>query len=417
MTAVGGDRPDTGRGLPEPVDTTGAGPAGLDLTGLVAGPAQVWGAVRLQPLLRTAPIADLRLHARLYDPDEVSVVKVGPRTAYVAYVPHAFVASWTTDATPAATYGTQLRDPEATGQPRGIGLHFRRRMARRDDKRRLRFLPLHLALEGYLALQFGGPAIAWEEWTRQAVTRGLSPRAEAAYTGVGIPGLADALRIFEIHPEQCGMLLYVADALAAAFVVPHPDDYRALHPTLLQDLYGELVHQYAHLYPAVPEFQTTLDDARVHTVADLRAELDRSRTAWSELDLLLVDGFPGATQLSSEPVYRMGRYTLSRFLPAFTPDTENHIGESITDEGGRLAYLKTFRLSAAQTRRGHLLGQLAAYDWNLDATAEALGTDRPGLVLRLDRSGFGHLLRPDILDACRNQARRLRRGRPRPPVG
>jgi hypothetical protein len=72
---------------------------------------------------------------------------------------------------------------------------------------------------------------------------------------------------------------------------------------------------------------------------------------------------------------------------------------------GRLAYLKTFRLSAAQTRRGHLLSRLAAHDWDLDATATALNTDRHGPALRLDRAGFGHLLRPDIIDACRNRAR------------
>src|SRR4051812_370152 len=56
-------------------------------------------------------------------------------------------------------------------------------MARRIDKDRLRFLPLHLALEGYLALSFGGPEIAWEEWSRRAIDNGLSPRAEEAYTG------------------------------------------------------------------------------------------------------------------------------------------------------------------------------------------------------------------------------------------
>jgi hypothetical protein len=85
---------------------------------------------------------------------------------------------------------------------------------------------------------------------------------------------------------------------------------------------------------------------------------------------------------------------------------DNHIGEVVTDDRGTVAYLKTFRLSAAQTRRGHLMSRLAGHDWDLDATAAALGTDRPGLVLRLDRAGFGHLLRPDILDACRAAARR-----------
>ncbi|WBC14885.1 hypothetical protein O7600_28055 [Micromonospora sp. WMMA1998] len=111
------------------------------------------------------------------------------------------------------------------------------------------------------------------------------------------------------------------------------------------------------------------------------------------------DGLLNAEGQTVTPVRRMGRFTLSRFLPAFHPDAENHIGETITDEDGRTAYLKTFRLSAAQTRWGHLLSQLAATDWDLDASAAALRTDRDGLVGRLDRAGFGHLLRPDIIDA------------------
>jgi hypothetical protein len=347
---------------------------------------------------------DLRLHARLYDPDELSIVQTGPRRAYVSYVPHAFVASWTTDRTPAAAYGTQLRDPATKGEPECIGLRFRRRMARRDDQQRLRFLPLHLAMEGYLLLQFGGPSIAWQEWTSQTVTRGLSPRVEASYAGQGVAGLEDALRVFEIHPDQCGMVLYVADALAAAFVVPHPDDYRALHPSLLQDFYGELLYQYAHLYPAAPDFAARLDDTRITDISDLRQQLAENLADWAAFHAVLAGGLLTA-QRQTEPVYRMGRFTVSRFLPAFDPDTENHIGETITDDAGRLAYLKTFRLSAAQTRRGHLLSQLAAHDWDLDSTAAAIGTDRDGFALRLDRAGFGHLLRPDIIDACRNRAR------------
>jgi hypothetical protein len=122
----------------------------------------------------------------------------------------------------------------------------------------------------------------------------------------------------------------------------------------------------------------------------------------------MAGGLLGEQRFTITPVQRMGRFTLARFLPSFDPDVENHIGETITDRAGHLAYLKTFRLSAGQVRRGHLLSQLAAYDWDLDATAAALNTDRQALVLRLDRAGFGHLLRPDIIDACRNLARKLR---------
>ncbi|MEU6073753.1 hypothetical protein [Micromonospora sp. NPDC047074] len=380
----------------------------IDLTGLTAGPAQTWGAVRLVPLLRSTPITDLRLHPRLYDSGELPIASTGPRTTYLAYVPHAFVATWSTDATPAAAYGTQLREPDDTGAPTGIRLAFRRRLARREDRRRLRFLPLHLAMEGYLTLQFGGPTIAWQDWTRNAVTRGLTPRVEASYTGAAITGLDDALRAFEIHHDQCGMVLYVADALAAAFVVPHPDDYRALHPTLLQDFYGELLFHYNYLYPAVPEFTARLDDTRIASIADLRDQLAQVGADWRAFHGLMAEGLFGAERLTVTPVQRMGRFTLARFLPAFDPEAENHIGETITDEIGQTAYLKTFRLSAAQTRRGHLLSQLAATDWDLDSTATALRTDRDGLVRRLDRAGFGHLLRPDIIDACRRRARELR---------
>ncbi|GAA4249717.1 ARPP-2 domain-containing protein [Dactylosporangium darangshiense] len=362
------------------------------IPGLRTGPAQTWGAARLVPLLRDEPIADLRLHARLHD-DELSIVELTPREAYIAFVPHAFVATWTSDGTPAAAYGTQLLDPRDGGLPRVAGLRFRRRMARREDRGRLRFLPLHLAMEGFLDLQFDGPPIAWQEWTREAVTRGLSPRVEESYRGAQVQGLDDALRIFEIHPGQCGLALYLADALASVFVVPHPDDYRALHPTLLRDFYGELLYLYTQLYPEVPGFAQPLDAARVHSFADLRAEVERVRGEWVRFhdDVMLT-----LRAMPSRPVYRMGRFTLGRFLPPFDPALDNHIGESIVDESGTVAYLKTFRLSAAQARRGHLLSVLAAHEWNLDATAAALGTDRAGLVVRLERAGFGYLLRAAV---------------------
>ncbi len=203
------------------------------------------------------------------------------------------------------------------------------------------------------------------------------------------------------------MLLYVADTLAGAFVVPHPDDYRALHPTLLQDFYGELIYHYAHLYPAVPNFRARIDETRVDSVEDLRTQILERHQEWDAVHRLMAGGLLDA-EFATQPVYRMGCYTLSRFLPAFDPGGENHLGETITDTDGRLAYLKTFRLSAAQIRRGHLLSRLAAHDWDLAATAVALGTDREGLVLRLDRAGFGHLVRADIIDACRNRARQAR---------
>ncbi|MGW6494258.1 ARPP-2 domain-containing protein [Nonomuraea angiospora] len=378
-----------------------------DLTGLDTRPAQTWGGLRLVPLVRREPIEDLRLHAKVYG-DELSMVHLPDRTVYTAYVPHAFVASWTGDGTPAAAYGTQL------GQPlRHMCIRTRRRMARRVDKNRLRFLPLHLAVEGYLALHFGGPVVAWEEWSRQALAHGLSPRSEEAYAGAEVRGLEDALKIFEIHPGQCGLLLYAGDTLASAFVVPHPEDYRALHPTLVRDMYGELIHDYALFHPA-RDFPAVIDESAVASLADLRAKAVRAERDWAGFhDSVMAAGLLRAPARVEE-VYRMGRFTLSRFLPAFERKSENHIGEMISDADGRTAYLKTFRLSEAQVRRGHLLSTLAEHDWSLPAAAEGLRVSAAELGLRLERAGFGHLLRQDVLDGYRKalseRSRRTRRG-------
>ncbi|GIH28325.1 hypothetical protein Aph01nite_66350 [Acrocarpospora phusangensis] len=373
----------------------------IDLTGLETRPAQTWGAVRLVPLVRPEPIRDLRLHAKIYG-DEPSLVALPDRTTYTAYIPHAFVASWTDDGTPAAAYGTQLGEPL-----RRMGVRTRRRMARRVDRNRLRFLPLHLALEGFLALHFGGPTLAWEEWTRQALAHGLSPRIEDAYAGAQVHGLDDALHVFEFYPGQCGLLLYVGDTLASAFVVPHPEDYLALHPTLIRDLYGELIYEYALFYPA-RDFAALIDAAAVASLADLRAQAEQREREWAEFhDSVMAAGLLTAPK-RDEVVYRLGRFALRRFLPSFERQRENHIGEMITDEAGRLAYLKTFRLSEAQSRRGYLLDRLAEHEWSMPATAAALGTDEADLGLRLARAGFGHLLRQDVLDAYRKSARRGR---------
>ncbi|MEU3554691.1 ARPP-2 domain-containing protein [Streptomyces fragilis] len=379
-------------------------PSALDLTGLRTLPAQVWGAVRLVPLVRDAPVEDLRLGARAYDA-AAGFVRTGPRDGYFSYVPHGFVATWTKDGSPAAAYGTRLSADRDPAPAEWMPLRVHRRPARREARDRLRFLPLHLALEGYLALHFDGPSIAWEEWSQRAVRNGLSPRAEQAYAGAAVDGLAEALRVFEIHPGQCGVLLYAADALAAAFVVPHPDDYRSLHATLLQDLYGDLVYHYAMLMPPVREFRADLGGARIRSLADLRAAASRQEAEWAEFH----DGTMAAGLLQEtyawRTVYRLGRFTLSRFLPAFRPHEENHIGEAITDERGRVAYLKTFRLSESQIRRGHLLDRLAAHDWHLADTAADFGITETALALRLENAGFGSLLRQDVLDHHRRRRR------------
>jgi hypothetical protein len=367
----------------------------IDLAGLEVRPAQVWGGVRLVPLVRTEPVEGLRLHREAYGGG--GVVDLGDRTTYTSYIPHGLVADWSGDERESAAYGTRLGDDA----PHAVPVRRHHRLAkRRHGGKRLRFLPLHLALEGYLALHFGGPSIVWDEWSRQAVRRGLSPRAEAAYAGWRVPGLAEALRIFEIHPGQCGLMLYVADSLAAAFVVPHPEDYRVLHPTLVEDLYGEQVHQYAFYGAPVPEFTARIRDegGSVRTLADLRAAARAQERSWAEAhDGLMARDLLG-TSYAFERVYRMDSSDLYRFLPPFRrTGEEQHIGELIADRKGRTVYLKTFRLSEKQIRRGHLLRRLADCDWHLERTAEALGTTYAEVARRVTAAGLGSLLNAQVI--------------------
>jgi len=364
---------------------------GVALTGLRPAPAQQWGGVRMVPLLRDQLRGDLRLVQRKAD---ALAVDLGDGLAYCSFMPHAFVLGWTDDGKPLAASGAQLRAPGDRQPPRRTPLLHR--MAKREDRHALRFVPLHLAMEGFLSLHFGGPDVAWSEYSREALARGLSPRSERSVRGMWVAGLADALRVFEVHDGQVGVLVFVADALASAFVVPHPDDYRALHRSLLADFYGELLFQYGLLHHELQSIDLRIDAARVHSLADLRAAVRRGRDEWHAHTALLSCGLL-ERRTHWQTVHRAGPFRLRRFIGDLQPDHEGHIGEAILRADGELEYLKTFRLSAAQIRRAYLLGRLAAHDWHLGRTAEALGDTYEGLLVRLRNAGFGHLLKPHIL--------------------
>src|SRR5690606_31600252 len=149
-----------------------------------------------------------------------------------------------------------------------------------------------------------------------------------------------------------------------------------------------------------------LREDEVHTVADLRAAVTAAVEEWGRFQLgTMAEGLLGADYRFDE-VYAMGPYRLWRFPPRFEPRRGTHIGEAITDEEGRLAYLHTFRLSEKQIRRGRLFDELADHDGRLEETAAAMGIDVTHLIARIDRAGFGHLLRQDVLDHHRARLRR-----------
>lgn len=364
-------------------------------TGLRLAPSQVWGTIRLVPVLRDEVPGDLRFARREYKDDLTVVSLQGEHLSrglkYVSYVPHGLMMSWN-DRGADVVFGTQLQQrPEgkAEGKAVKVGpftLRLMQRMVRREDKNRLRLLPLHLAMEGFLALHFRGPQIAWPGYSKEMLAHGLDPRMEWSVPGSASAAFEEALRVFEVHERQVGVLVFQADLLLSAFIVSHPDDYRALHRALLEDFYGELLLQYGFLVD-VPPLGLSIDERQVSSLADLRAAVGRMREDWADFQGFMAGGLFGA-EVSASRVYQAGPFQLQRFVTSLELSEENHIGEFITREDGTLEYLKTYRLSAAQTRRAYLLKQLALADWNLDTAAARLNTTRDGLLLRLRNAGF-----------------------------
>lgn len=367
----------------------------LTFDGLQVRPGQVWGAIRLVPLVRDEPISSLRLHPSGFPVDD-SFDEYDPRCCYA---PHGLTAEWTDDGSAVPALGTALRMSASTVRK------SRRPTTKLERRTRVRFVPHQTALEAFLPLTFRAPTIAWREWSTSVFRRDLPHQEEPQYSGFDVEGLADALRVFEIHPGQCGVLVYVADALASAIVTPHPDDYRALHPTLIEDGFGELIWRYAHLYNESPDFRVHLDASAIDTVAELRTAIEAARQEWTEFHQdVMASGILDAEYVFTED-YQMDRYMLRRFRPHFVPGRETHVGEAITDDDGRLAYLRTFRLSETQARRGRLLRTLSDHDWNLEAAAESMGLVVPALVARIDAAGYGSLFRQDVIDHFRSMNR------------
>lgn len=368
----------------------------ITLTGYEVAAPQVFRSFMLFPVIDPSPRADLRLALAGYGAGTgASGVRLPDGASYTGYIPHALVVDWRRDGEPVAQQGATMvgarRRDAVTGQ-----VHLIDRMVarRRTEPTGLQLLPLHLAFEGFLALHFGGPDIAWAAWSRRTRTFGLVERQEQVTPGRAVGGLADALNLFEIHQNQVGVLLFDAAGLLSAFVAAHPDDYRALHRTLIEDFYGEVL-----LQPAVPRVGGVRLELDPSTVTDLDS-LERAaagvRRQWEEQAALasraLID-----RPVTSELVYRLSPFRLERFRTGLDPGAEEHLGEVIVDGQGRVRYLKTYRLTGAQARRGALLELLARHRWDLDAVARVGGDTRDDVVRRIDNAGLGYLLNPEVL--------------------
>ncbi len=364
----------------------------ISLDRLTLAPAQILGSIRLVPILRDQSPGDLRLFQRPYSAD-LTIAQLNEKLAYYAYVPYGLVLSWSEDGTPAIANDTQIF--KADGKRRklgGIEAQWLSGMTKPMGQNQLRFLPLHLAMEGFLGMYFSGPKFAWKDYSKAALSEGLGCRYEYVWAGRSIAGLEAALRIFEIHDNQVGVMVFVAEALASICIVPSPEDYRLMHRSLIEDFYGELIHQYSQYYDdSWVGDRLHVDETQIANLADLGAALEKIRTDWTDIHRSMAAGILGR-RLETRSVYSSAKFTLERFMTELDLDGENYIGEQIVRPTGELEYLKLFRLSGDQTRRVWLLQQLDRQDWNIDATAKALGCSRVEFIRRMERVGWGYLL-------------------------
>jgi hypothetical protein len=369
---------------------------------LEIAPSQIWGAIRLVPLLRTDFREDLRLAKRSYN-SQVAV-NVDKNILYHSYVPHGLVLNWSDDGEPVASLGGQLSDKS----DQFGGVKVLRRMAQREnrgeDKNSLRFLPLEMAMEGFMGMFFKGPTIAWQEYSRRSRSTGLSPRTEYSITGRSISDLSEALRVFEIHENQVGVLLFVGEMLATAFILPHPEDYRDLHETLLTDAYGETFYYYG-LYGQAQELKCSIEDQNIHNLADLRSALTKMCQEWSEVQSMMSADLL-QRPIQSQQIYQAGAFSLQRFITDLDRTRTNYIGESIVDDNGDLQYLKIYGLSAIQTRRAYLLQTLDRHNWQLEKAATSLNETLASLVKRMEKADLGYLINNQIREQSEKALRK-----------
>ena len=383
----------------------------VELRGLHAMPSQVWRSVRLVPLCRETSSEDLRLGIRRYDHDWTAVALENEPTKsklfYGSYIPSGMIVGWNEGGEPVASWETRLRSARKKRDGRalkskGVSIGVLQRMIKRvrDESQMVRMLPLHMAIEGLLLHHVGGPDVAHHYYSKQALRDGLLPRCEYMLSGHGLPDLREALSLFEIHPNQCGVAVFAGDQFASVTVVSHPDDYRVLHKSLIDDVYARFLAWAAVGYPQVPEFHVELGDEPVAHVDALRRRLSEARRAWVDAEMSMADGLIGRS-IRRDVLYRMGPFNMERFMTELTEcDEANFVGERIVRaETGGVEYMRVCRLTAQQQRRAIVLDALASADWDLVYAAEQQGVTVAMMIHRCVQAGLGFLFRPEVIRA------------------
>lgn len=367
----------------------------LQQSGLKTAPSQIWKSVRLVPVIAESIVDDLHLapHKALawtwagYDKNK----------SYSAFVPYGLVLS-----EGKAAAQTQLG---AAGQQwQGVGLRYLDRMVQRKSQQ-LHFLPQHLGVAAFLANNFKAPEIYWRDfYSRKALREGLSPRYLQGLSGEALVGLDEALRVFEIHARQVGMLLFFGDVLAAAVIYPHPSDYRLLHSFLLQEVYAQDLWWASYYYRELPALEPPELAQPPQQLADLSRFLDQQIGFLTDFEAWMASPVLDVP-LARKVHYQWQQYQLQSWIGPLHYGQPGFAGEMIVSEQ-RLAYLHSFRLEPKQVNEAWVLQQLAQHQWNPEATAKALGFSFNQWVRRMDKVGLGRIVQRPWLDQAYAELRK-----------
>ncbi len=353
-------------------------------------PAQVWNNIRLVPLLRRRACKGIRLGI-----DGGLQTLQNTETERTMYVPHGMIG-YTEEQS--AHFGTQLlwerdfRNQRHTHTQTSLTQWFSHFSSSQEERREARFVPRHLLWEGMLLRLFGAPSKAWQSYSDALAHRRIRPSWFAPTPETSRRVLAEALQTFEIHKGQSGALLYVGSELASAFLVPSAQDYRALHRTVLEDLFGPLIW-HSRVCQEAPAFTVRWDEKSVASFGDLRRQLKQTRLYWSDFHRDLGSSL-FRRQFRILQKRGKGDFQLRQFISDLESATEQHMGEKIVSKDGQLAYLKTIRLTRTQVRRARLVQALSRGDWKVTNTASLLGLQPLSLRQKLQNTHLHYLVGP-----------------------
>ena len=365
-------------------------------------PAQISSGIRIVPIINDNFTKDLRLCVENYN--SFAKVENSDNTIYSAYIPHGFILNYDKDNNISYTKETViLNSLSEKNINKYTNTMIIDKMVKKQDKDKIRFLPLHLAMDSFMSEYFKGFDIKWEEYSRKGTKFGLSPRSEKSIFSNQVIGLENALRVFELHKNQVGVILFVGDSLASVFIVPNPYDYKYLHYSLIKDFYGEIIYFNSLYVNQVKPFEVKFNEKNINKISDFKIELDRIKkelgSFYSEMSNNIIK-----REVSYKKIYKFKKYSMEYFVTnEIEKYDEHYIGEAIFDENENINYMKLFRLSNEQVKRFSLLKLLDDNLWNLEQTAKSKNTTKENIILQIDKLGFAHILQPKFIEQAKKQ--------------